>query len=121
VAPSRAWQLQKEQVKVAKYLIQGSYTAEGAKGLIKEGGTGRKAAVQKAIEGVGGKLDSMYYTFGANDVIVICDMPDAITGLALSLAVNASGAVRISTTPILSVEEVDAACKQAVSYRPAGS
>lgn len=106
---------------MAKFLIQGSYTADGAKGLIKEGGTGRQAAIQKALEGLGGKLDSFYYTFGANDVIVICDVPDANTGLALSLAVNASGAVRISTTPLLTVQDVDAACKTAVSYRPAGS
>ena len=107
--------------RVAKFLIQGSYTADGAKGLIKEGGSGRQAAVQKALEGLGGKLDSIYYTFGANDVIVICDVPDAITGLALSLAVNASGALRLTTTPLFSVQEVDAACKKAVSYRPAGS
>ena len=106
---------------MAKFLIQGAYTAEGAKGLIKEGGSGRKAAVQKALEGLGGKLDSLYFTFGSDDVIVICDMPDAITGLALSLAVNASGAVRISTTALISAEEVDAACKKAVSYRAAGA
>jgi uncharacterized protein with GYD domain len=77
--------------------------------------------VQKAIEGLGGKLDSIHYTFGAADVVVICDMPDNLSGLALSLAVNASGAVRISTTPILSVEDVDAACNKSVSYRPAGA
>lgn len=106
---------------MAKFLIQGSYTAQGAKGLMKEGGTGRKAAVQKALDGLGGTLESFYYTFGTDDVIVICDLPDAISGLALSLAVNASGAVRISTTPLLTVAEVDAACKKAVSYRPAGS
>jgi uncharacterized protein with GYD domain len=106
---------------MAKFMIHGSYTAEGAKGLIKEGGSGRRAAVQKAVEGLGGKMDSIYYTFGADDVIVICDMPDTISGLALSMTVNASGAVRISTTPLLSVEEVDAACKKTVSYRPAGS
>jgi uncharacterized protein with GYD domain len=106
---------------MAKFLIKGTYTAEGAKGLIKEGATGRKAAVQKALEGLGGKLDSMYFTFGADDVIVTCDVPDTISGLALSLAVNASGAVRISTTPILSVEDVDVACKKVVNYRPAGA
>jgi len=106
---------------MAKYLIKGSYTAEGAKGLLKEGGTGRKAAVKKALEGLGGTLDAIYYTWGADDVIVICDMPDSISGLALSLAFNSSGAVRISTTPLLSVEDVDVACKKAVSYRPAGS
>ena len=77
--------------------------------------------MQKALEGLGGKLDVIYCTFGADDVVVICDMPDSITALALSLAVNASGAVRISTTLLASVEDVDMACKKAVSYRPAGS
>jgi uncharacterized protein with GYD domain len=110
-----------KEATMAKYLIRGSYTAEGAKGLIKEGGTGRKAAVQKALEGLGGKLEAFYFTFGADDVLVICDIPDAISGLALSLVVNASGAVRISTSPLFSVDEVDAAGKKAVSYRPAGA
>ena len=104
-----------------KYLIRGSYTAEGAKGLIKEGGTGRKAAVQKALEGLGGKIESIYFSFGVDDVVVICDIPDAISGLALSLAVNASGAVTISTAPLFSVEDIDAASRKAVSYRPAGA
>lgn len=106
---------------MARFLIQGSYTAEGAKGLLKEGGTARKAAVEKAVQGLGGKLEAIYYAFGADDVVVVCDVPDAISGLALSLVVNASGAVRISTTPLLTVEEVDAACKKAVNYRPAGA
>lgn len=106
---------------MAKFLVQGSYTAEGAKGLVKEGGTARKAAIQKSLEGLGGKLDSMYYTFGADDFVVICEIPDTNSGLALSLAVNASGAARVSTTPLLSVEDMDAACQKAVSYRPAGA
>ena len=106
---------------MAKFLIRGSYSPEGARGLLKEGGTGRKAAVEKALQSLGGRLESIYYTFGADDIIAICDVPDAVNGLALSLVVNASGAVHISTTPLLTVEEVDSACKKAVSYRPAGS
>ncbi|MEO8682310.1 MAG: GYD domain-containing protein [Vicinamibacterales bacterium] len=106
---------------MAKFLISGSYTAEGAKGLMKEGGSGRKAVVQKALEGLGGKIESIYYTFGAADVIVICDVPDAVSALALSIAANSSGTVRISTTPLLSVEEVDAACKKTTAYRGAGA
>jgi uncharacterized protein with GYD domain len=77
--------------------------------------------VQKALEGLGGKIETFYFTFGAADVIVVCDVPDTISAMELSLAVNATGAVRISTTPVLSIEEVDAACKKAVSYRPAGA
>jgi uncharacterized protein with GYD domain len=106
---------------MARFLIRGSYTAEGAKGLLKDGGTGRKKAVETALQGLGGRLESIYYTFGADDVVVICDVPDAVSGLALSLVVNASGAVRISTTPLLTVEEVDSACKKAVNYRPVGA
>jgi uncharacterized protein with GYD domain len=106
---------------MAKYLIHGTYTTEGARGLLKEGGTARKAAVQKALDGLGGKVESVYYTLGTDDIIVICDIPDAVSAIALSLVVNASGAVRVSTTPLLSVEDVDAACKKAVQYRPAGA
>ena len=69
---------------MAKFLIQGSYSAEGAKGLIKEGGTGRRAAIEKSLEGLGGKLESFYFTYGTNDVNVICDIPDAVSRLALS-------------------------------------
>ncbi len=74
-----------------KMLIKASYTAEGAKGLIKEGGTGRRAAVQKLIEGVGGKMEAFYFAYGDADAYLIVDVPDAVDGLALSMAVNASG------------------------------
>jgi len=106
---------------MAKFLISGSYTAEGTKGLIREGGSGRKAAVEKALAGVGGRLESIYYTWGDRDVIAICDVPDAISGLALSLAINAAGTVQVTSSPLLTVEEVDAACKKSVAYRAPGS
>ena len=62
---------------MAKYLIKASYTIEGTKGLLKEGGSSRKAALQKAVEGLGGKLETFYYTFGEADAIAIVDVPDA--------------------------------------------
>lgn len=106
---------------MAKYLITGTYTKDGTKGLLAEGGTARKTAVEKALQGLGGKLDAIYFAYGDTDVIVIMDVPDAVSALALSLAVNASGAVNIKTTPLLTVAEVDAACKKTVAYRPAGA
>jgi uncharacterized protein with GYD domain len=106
---------------VPKYLITASYTSEGVKGLLKDGGTGRRAAVQKAIEALGGKLETFFYTFGEHDVIVIGDLPDNTTAVAISLAVNASGAVRTSTTPLLTAEEIDAAAKKTVGYRAPGA
>ena len=106
---------------MAKFLISASYTAEGTRGLLKDGGAGRRAAVQKALDGLGGKLEAFYFAFGKADAIVICDVPDTVSGIALSLTVNASGVVRASTTPLISVEEMDAACKKSISYRAPGA
>ena len=104
-----------------KFLVKGSYTAEGARGLAKEGGTGRREAVRALVEGLGGKVEAFYYAFGDDDVYVITDLPDTAAGLALTLAVNASGAVRLTTVPLISAEEIDAASKTAVSYRKPGA
>ena len=106
---------------MAKFLITASYTADGAKGLMKEGGSSRRAAVQKALEGVGGKLEAFYYAFGKDDAYVIVDVPDTASIIAVSLAVNASGVVRVNTTPLVSVEDVDAAAKKPIGYRAPGA
>jgi len=105
---------------MAKFLISASYTAEGTKGLLKEGGSSRKAAVEKAVGGLGGKVDSFYYALGATDAYVVLDVPDAVTAVAISLAVAATGLVQISMTQLLTVEELDAACKKTVGYRGPG-
>lgn len=104
-----------------KVIVKASYTAEGTKGLIKEGGTGRRAAIQQLIEGLGGTVEAFYFAYGPDDAIVICDLPDATAGLALSLAANATGAVRLSTTPLITPEEIDAAAKKSVAYRAPGA
>ena len=104
-----------------KFLIKASYTAEGTRGLLKEGGTSRRQAVQKMVEEVGGRVESFYFAYGEDDVYIITDMPNATAGMAVSLAVNASGAVRLSTTPLITPEEVDEAQKKAVKYRAPGA
>ena len=103
-----------------KFLIKASYNPDGVRGLIKEGGSKRRAVVQKLIEGVGGKLEGFYYAFGADDAVIIADLPDASSGIAISLTVNATGAVRLSTTPLITPEEIDAASKKAVDYKAPG-
>ena len=104
-----------------KFMIKASYSAEGARGILKEGGTGRRAAVQKLVEGIGGKVEAFYFAYGEDDAYVITDVPDAMSGLAISLAVNASGAVRLSTIPLITPEEMDAACKKSTPYRAPGA
>jgi uncharacterized protein with GYD domain len=103
-----------------KFLVNASYTTEGVRGLLKAGGSSRRAAVQKAAESIGGKLESFYFTFGDRDAIVVCDLPDNAAATAFSLTVAASGLARVSTTPLITVEEVDAAAKKSVSYRGPG-
>lgn len=104
-----------------KFLITGSYTAEGARGLMKEGGSSRRAAVQKALDAVGGKLEAFYFAFGKDDAYVIVDVPDNASIIAVSLAVNASGVVRVSTTPLISPDDLDAASKKSIGYRAPGA
>lgn len=106
---------------MAKFLVKGSYTAEGAKGLLKEGASARRAAVQKSFEGLGAKIEAMYFALGDADVYLICEAPDVTSVIAMSLAANAAGGVRVSTTPLLSVEEMDAATKKSVTYRAPGA
>jgi uncharacterized protein with GYD domain len=106
---------------MATYLWQGSYTSEGAKGLTKEGGTKRRAAVQQMVEKAGGKLHAFYFAIGESDIYAIAEFPDVTTAVALSLAVNASGAAHLKTTLLLSPEEIDGATKQSIGYRPPGA
>ena len=103
-----------------KYLMQVSYTATGAKGLLKDGGTKRVAAAKAAVQSVGGSLDAMYYAFGDHDVIVIADVPDSASMIACSLLLNASGAVTNKTTVLLTPEELDAAAKKSPTYTAPG-
>ncbi len=103
-----------------KYLLQASYTAEGLRGLLKEGATKRKASAEQLIDSLGGKLEVFYPAFGDTDVFLIVDAPDNETAAAASMAVGASGAVRVKTTVLLTPEEMDRATKKSVSYRPPG-
>jgi uncharacterized protein with GYD domain len=103
-----------------KYLYQASYSSDGTKGLLKDGGSKRRAEVEKVTKALGGKLESFYYAFGESDVFCIADLPDHASAAALSLAVNASGAVNLKTTVLLTAEEMDGATKKSVSYAPPG-
>jgi len=103
-----------------KYLSITSYTAEGLKGLLKDGGTKRKQAMERLAESLGGKLEAFYYAFGDDDLFAIWDMPDNVTVAAVSLMVNASGTANAKVTVLLTPEEVDQATKKTVEYSPPG-
>ena len=101
-----------------KYLIQASYTAEGTKGLLKEGGTGRRRAVDEAVTSLGGTVEAMYFAYGEDDTMIIVDFPDTTSMAAVSMMVKASGALQTKATPLLTVEEIDEATRKQVAFRP---
>ncbi len=105
---------------MAKYLLQASYTTDGLKGILKDGGSKRRAAAEETVKGLGGKVEAFYFAFGDADAFVIVDVPDNVSATAASLAVNASGAVRVKTTVLITPEEMDQATKKTVTYRPPG-
>ena len=105
---------------MAKYLIEANYVGDGTKGLLKEGGTSRRAAVEAAAKTVGGSVDAFYYAFGETDAYVIIDLPDNATAAALALTIAATGTVTMRTTVLLTPEEIDQAAKKSPSYRPPG-
>jgi uncharacterized protein with GYD domain len=109
---------------VAKYLARASYTAEGLKGLFKEGSVSRREAVAKDAKSFGGTLEAYYYAFGDTDLCCIVDYPDNVTATAAALIVNAAGTAKCKTVVLITPEEVDQATDLAkekmAAYRPPG-
>ncbi|HWH37706.1 MAG TPA: GYD domain-containing protein [Candidatus Limnocylindrales bacterium] len=105
---------------MAKFLFIGNYTAEGARGVIKDGGSKRRAAGEAVLRSVGGSVEAFYFAFGADDFYLIADMPDSASAAAASMVVAASGALSLKTVVLLTPEEIDAAAGMSVSYTPPG-
>jgi len=103
-----------------KFLFAANYTPEGAKGIVKEGGSARRAAVEKTVAALGGRLEAFYFAFGAVDAYVIVDLPDNVTAAAMALAVGQSGLASTKTVVLVTPEETDAATKKSVNYRGPG-
>ena len=87
-----------------KYLFEASFTGEGAKGLIKDGGSKRRAVVEALAKSLGGRLEAFYFAYGEADAFVIVDLPDSPSATAILLNVAASGAVRLKTIVLITPE-----------------
>jgi uncharacterized protein with GYD domain len=103
-----------------KFLLRARLTAEGVKGTLKDGGSSRREAIEKAIASAGGTMECFYYTFGDEDSFVICDLPDNSSAAAIALQASSSGTLSVSTTVLLTPEEIDAARGLQVDFRPPG-
>jgi uncharacterized protein with GYD domain len=103
-----------------KFMIEASYTLEGARGVQSAGGSSRRDAVAKVAESVGGRLESFHFAFGKRDAVIIVDLPDNEGAAAVALAVNAAGGATARTTVLLTPEQMDDAAKRSVDYRAPG-
>lgn len=104
-----------------KYLFKVSYSAEGMRGVMKEGAASRADFIGKLSANIGGRLESFHFAFGPTDVYAIAELPDDTTAAALAMAVGASGVGGIETVKLLTPDEADAARGIDTGYRPPGS
>ena len=106
---------------MAKYLLTGSYTAQGAKGVLAEGGSGRRKATEAVVASVGGTVEAYYFGFGGNDFYLIADFPGHSAVAAAALTGAAAGGMPVQTTVLLTPEEIDEATQLSPQYRAPGA
>ena len=105
------------------YLSKFSYTAETWARLI-DNPEDRRAAAEAYIESVGGKLQGLWYAFGAHDGYTLWEAPDNVSMAVVALALSGGGAISsLETTVLLTVDEtMDALRKvEGVRYRAPGA
>jgi uncharacterized protein with GYD domain len=105
---------------MAKYLARANYVGDGITGLMTEGGTKRRKAIEASLGSVGATLDWLYYAFGDVDVFGVADFPDDASATAWSLMVNSTGTVSLHLVPLMTPEDIDAAAAKTPSFRPPG-
>ena len=110
---------------MAKYAVLGGYTAEAWSKMVENPGD-RTAAVTKAVEALGGKLETFYWSFGDDDFLGIIEAPDDIAAAAFSVAVGSSGSLRnLRSIKLISLSEgvkmLEKAKAAKAAYAPPGS
>jgi uncharacterized protein with GYD domain len=103
-----------------RYLFIANYSIEGMKGVLADGGTARRIAVEKTAADVGGRILSFDFAFGGDDAYVVSELPDATSAAALAMTVNASGGATVRTIVLITPEEIDEAAHRRVAYTPPG-
>jgi uncharacterized protein with GYD domain len=110
-----------EERPMPKYMIVATYTAEGVKGVLKEGGSVRRALVADIAKNLDGSLQAFYFAFGETDVYSIVDLPDNVTAAAMAMNISAAGSVRAEVKALLTPEEIDRSARTKMWFRPPGT
>ena len=102
------------------YLVQASYTSEALAALIKTQ-EDRTQHVKNVAKKLGGKLTASWFSFGDYDLVLLLDMPDAISVASFAVTAAAGGSLKsVKTTPLLSLADALVALKKAGAsgYKP---
>jgi uncharacterized protein with GYD domain len=106
---------------MAKYLIVVTYSAEGMKGMLREGGSARRSTIADIVKNLDGSLEAFYFAFGENDVYSIVDLPDNVSAAAMAMNISAAGMCRCDVTVLLTPEEIDKSARTKMWFRPPGA
>src|SRR5437764_14948221 len=83
------------------YLIQTAYTPESWGKMI-ENPQDRVELVRPAIEGMGGRIEAGYISFGEYDFATIAEFPDNMSAPPFSTSASSAGGLKaFKTTPLL--------------------
>jgi uncharacterized protein with GYD domain len=99
-------------------LWQASYTVEGIEGLLRGGCAKRRLVVQRLVESLGGRLEMFDYALGNDDAIIVAQLPNTVSAIAVSMVVNAGGGATVKTSVLVTPEEVDEAAAKRATYTP---
>ena len=110
---------------MAKYALLGGYTTETWAKFIQNPGE-REGPVRRAVEAVGGKLETIYWSFGDDDYLVIIDCPDDVAAGAIAVAVGSTGALRnLRTIKLIEADQLQQVLQKAkavvAAYVPPGA
>lgn len=95
------------------YMIQFAYTADAWATLAKNP-QDRSEGVGALAKKLGGRMLSMYYSFGEYDGVVITELPDDVAAAAVAIAATTPGHLKsIRTTPLLTLTEAMDAMRKA--------
>ena len=92
---------------MATFLMFGSYTLEGLKGITGER-TDKAAALLKKY---GGEVKSGYALLGKTDLVLIVDLPGTEQAMKASIALSKLTGIAFTTAPAVSMAEFDKLAK----------
>ena len=105
---------------MAHFMFRAHYTQSGIQGVLKEGAASRIKAVSELVSSVGGRVECAYWAFGDDDFVMIAEMPSNAAAAAAATRVSASGTSGVTTTVLLTADEIDEARGLGVTFRPPG-